>query len=220
MFSPWEARIWQCLLHFLALHVLHMLNSPLRQTAEPVCMCVSWALTLFFSLSWHQLPWGSSSHGSTREALELGPTHCIYCICLSLSQLGASVAWIHTVGLLLTCPCVLYLYPFLGGIPTVNFWHLIHAADFFFLKQQKNKVNPKHSCKHVCVYVCVCTESNSIPQTRNFLPQSHWSSAGNTFVSLLSPLCWLTSSRWPLSDRKTDAVKLMKRLLVQRHKGS
>lgn len=65
------------LLHSLALRVLHMLNSPLRQTAEPVCMCISWALTLFFCLSWRQLPWGSSSHGSTREALEPGPKQCI-----------------------------------------------------------------------------------------------------------------------------------------------
>lgn len=138
------------LLHFQALRVLHMLNSPLRQTAEPVCVCVSWALTLFFGLSWRQLPWGSSSHGSTREALEPGPTHHIYCICLSLSQLEASVArscgsrqWDCSC----LTPCVLYLYPSFGGIPTVNSWHLTQAADL----KKKTRSTPKHSCKHVYV---------------------------------------------------------------------
>lgn len=168
-------------------------------------MCVSWALTLFFSLSWRKLPWGSFLHGSTREALEQGPTHHIYCICLSLSQLGASVTRSYSpIQGDCSClsPCVLYLYPSFDGIPTVNSCHLIQAADL----KKKNKVNPKAQLQ-----TCACTESNSIPQANNFLPQ-HTDPQLETllchlYLPFLISICSLTSFRWSYSDRGRNAVK-------------
>lgn len=122
MFCPWKAWKYLAVLHHcLALCVLDMLNSPLRQTAEPVCKCVSWALTLFFSLSWRLLPWGSSLHGCTREALESGLTHystyTVYVrVCHSMEHLlpgvTASYSGIDPVWLLVSC---IYTLPLKGS---------------------------------------------------------------------------------------------------------
>lgn len=163
-----------------------MLNSPLRQTAEPVCMCVSWALTLFFSLSWHQLPWGSSPHGSTREALESGPQHYIYCICLSLSQLEASVARIcGSIQLDCSClsPCVLYLYSSLDGIPTVNSCHLIHAAD---VKKQTTKKQGQPQSTVANVYLQNPTEYPKQASFYHITLILSWKHFDATFISPFS----------------------------------
>lgn len=124
-------------------------------------MCVSWALTLFFSLSWRQLPWGALSAWEHKGSPGARPyTHCIYCV--SLLQLRASVGR-SCCSMQWDCSClphcVLYLYPSYGEIPTVNSCHLIQTAE-------KNRVNPKAQLQ-----TCACTESNSITQTNNSLPQ-------------------------------------------------
>lgn len=127
-----------------------MLNYPLRQTAESVCMFVSWALTLFFSLSWHQLPWGPVLHGSTREALEpsLYKLHAYTVnvwVCHNLEhQLLGDEAPYRDCSCL--SPCALYLYPCFDGAPTVNSHHLTQTADF-----EKTRSNPKQTYKHVHV---------------------------------------------------------------------
>lgn len=165
------------LLHFLALRVLHILNSPLRQTAEPVCLCISWTLTLFFCLSWRQLPWGSSSHESTREALEPRPQtlHTVYVFSLK-DQLPGVVSLYR--GIAPMCPCVLYLYPSFSGILTVNSWHLMQTADWKKTTTKKKQGQPQSTV--VNVRMCVHTPNKQVCTT------TQWSSAGNTFMSSLS----------------------------------
>ncbi len=192
-----------------------MLNTSFRQTAEPVCMCVSWALTLFFSLSWRQLPWGSSSHGSTRKpwSQALQTAYIVYVwVCHSLEhQLPGVVAPCSGIGLFLSVSLRLIFIPSLWWDSNSQFWHLIQAADW-----KKNKVNPKAHLQ-----TCVCTEFNSIPQTSNFPPHHSDPQLERLLCHLYLPsfrsICGLTSSRWPLSDMQTDTVNFVKRLREQRH---
>lgn len=111
-------------------------------------MCVSWALTLFFSLSWRQLSWGSSPHESTREALELGPRtlHRLYvCECHSLQHPYNGIAPV--------CVLVSCIYtPSFNGIPTVRASHLMEAADLEEEEKKKNKVNPKNTVANMHMY--------------------------------------------------------------------
>lgn len=163
-------------------------------------MCVSWALTLFFSLSWRKLPWGSFLHGSTREALEQGPTHHIYCVCLSLSQLEASVTRSYSsIQADCSClsPCVLYLYPCFDGIPTVNSCHLIQAADL----KKKKQGQPQSTVANMCLYrIQQHTPSKQLSTTTDR------SSAGDPSVSPLSPL-----SHIHLQSHLTQVVSLWQR---------
>lgn len=131
-FSPWEAWIWQS---------PTFPGSPCSSHAELSFETNSWACVHVYQLGSYLVflsqlasaPLGvlfawehKGSPGARPQTV-----HIVY-TCLSLCQRGASVA--RSCGSLLwdcSClsPCVLYLYPSFGGIPTVNSWHLIHAAD-------------------------------------------------------------------------------------------
>lgn len=107
------------------------------------------------------------------------------------------------------CPClspwVLYLYPSFDGIPTVNPWHLMQAAD---LNPKKTRSTPMHSCKHVY------TENPTSYPISAFSPNHIDPQLATLLFYLYLPslicICRLTSSRWPLSGRLRDIVKLLK----------
>lgn len=143
-------------------------------------MSVSWVLTLFFSLSWHWLPWGLFLHGSTRKALEPGSlSQCARCLCVGEYVAVWSCGFIHW-----DCSLLCLIYPYCDGIPTVNSCHLIQAAD------KNNKVDPKVQLQLLHV------ESNGIPQTNSSLPQ-------HTDPVLHKSICRLTSSRWLYYNSET-----------------
>lgn len=158
-----------------------MLNSPLRQTAESVCMCVSWALTLFFSLSWRQLPWGSSLHGSTREALESGlyTLHSLYMFAFVTTwSICYQELRLHIEGLLLSLSLCLVFILLLWRDPNSQL-SPPDAGSWFGKKQGQTQSTVASMCMYRIQQYTPNKQLSTTPQQ---------SSAGDTSVSPLSPL--------------------------------
>lgn len=137
----------------LLLCVLHLLNSPLRQAAEAVCVCVSWALTLFFSLSWRQLPWGVLSAWEHKGSPGARPyTHQTDCVFESVSVCGfceqeSEAAYSGITPVCLHGPVFI---PFRWWDPNSQFLPP-DTGSWFEKKKKITRSTPKHSWKHVHV---------------------------------------------------------------------
>lgn len=140
-------------------------------------VCISWALTLFFSVSWRQLPWGALSAWEHKGSPGARRLHAAYTMYVGESVAAWSICneelWFHRLGKLL---CEWYLYPSCHGIPTVISSQLRRTADKKIIKQgrpqrtvatvacQNQLVNPKknnsftttHSSTAPRIHLYVC----------------------------------------------------------------
>lgn len=142
-----------------------MLNSPLRQTAEPVCMCVSWALTLFFSLSWRQLPWGLLSAWEHKGSPGARPytLHILYMFePVTAWSFCYQESWLHKVGMLLTVSLGLIFIPILWWNPNSQ---PLPPDRGSWGKKKKTRSTPKNSCN-----MCMLRIQQHTLKTNNFLP--------------------------------------------------